>query len=41
MIPLPVNIGSYGNENGLEVFPDSDRYGGNTIYVRPEGEVNQ
>ena len=41
MIPLPVNIGSYGNENGLEVFPDSDRYGGNTVYVRPEGEVNQ
>ena len=40
MIPLPVNLGLLYNENGEPIFPDSDKDGGNTIYIRPEGQVN-
>lgn len=40
MIPLPVNLGPIYNENGETIFPDSERDGGNTIYIRPERTVN-
>ena len=36
MIPLPVNLGIGGSENGVVIFPDADMNGGNTIYIRPE-----
>lgn len=41
MIPLPVDLGKGYNANGVTYYPDADKNGGNTIYIRPErqGEV--
>ena len=40
MIPLPVDLGTGYESGGVTYFPDSDENGGNTVYIRPERQVD-